>query len=103
MDRLEAGKAGREKAWALLATLNPGPHQSATGRDAGHYKRDYDAGRALIKATDVVKLRGLHKLAAENFDADNWKSAAFILGSASIKLTLADLAAEVHQLMHGQA
>jgi hypothetical protein len=48
-----------------------------------------------------LKPRGLHKLTIENFDADNWKTAAFILGGSSIKLTLADLASEVHQLMHG--
>jgi thiamine biosynthesis lipoprotein ApbE len=47
-----------------------------------------------------LKLRGLHKLTAETFDADNWKTAAFILGSSSVKLTLADLAGEVHPLMH---
>lgn len=90
-----------EEGHAPVAELIQGLTKAQQAEIAGHYKRDYDAGKALAKATDVLKLRGLHKLIAENFDADNWKTAAFILGIASIKLTLADLAGEVHQLMHG--
>lgn len=162
VDKLEAGKAGREEARALLATLKeeitaekaqkkadkkaaqqgtleldgqarePEPPKwnawdaestlasalgdknhapiaeliqaltkAQQGEIAGHYKAAYDAGKAVCKATDVLKLRGLHQVIDENYGADIWKSAAFILGSSSIKLTLADLAGEVHQLMHG--
>ena len=90
-----------EEGHAPIAELIQGLTKAQQAEITGHYKQDYDAGKALAKATDVLKLRGLHKLTAENFDADNWKTAAFILGSSSIKLTLADLAGEVHQLMHG--
>jgi ParB/RepB/Spo0J family partition protein len=92
-----------EEAHAPVAELIQGLTKAQQAEIAGHYKKDHDAGKALSKATDVLKLRGLHKLIEENYDADNWKSAAFILGSSSFKLTLADLAGEVHQLMHGEA
>jgi ParB/RepB/Spo0J family partition protein len=90
-----------EEGHAPIAELIQGLTKAQQAEITGHYKQDHDAGKALAKATDVLKLRGLHRLTAENFDADNWKTAAFILGSSSIKLTLADLAGEVHQLMHG--
>lgn len=90
-----------EEGHAPIAELIQGLTKAQQAEIAGHYKKEHDAGKALSKATDVLKLRGLHKLIEENYDADNWKSAAFILGSSSIKLTLADLAGEVHQLMHG--
>jgi hypothetical protein len=90
-----------EEGHAPIAELIQALTKAQQAEITGHYKGDYEAGKALTKATDVLKLRGLHKLTAENFDADNWKTAAFILGSSSIKLTLVDLAGEVHQLMHG--
>lgn len=164
VDRLEAGKAGREEARALLATLKeelaaeiaqkkadkkaakqgsldlggeakePEPPEwnawNAEGeldeqlRDEGHapiaelirgltktqqaeitshYKREYDAGKALAKAADVLKLRGLHQLILDAGEVANWNTAAFILGNSGLKLTLAGLAGEVHALMHGEA
>lgn len=163
VDRIEAGKAGREEARALLATLKEelaaevaqkkadkkagkqgnlaldgeiqepeppkwnawdaerdlndllaeaghapiaeliqGLTKAQQAEIVGHYKQEHAAGKALSKATDTLKLRGLHKLIDENFDADDWKTAAFILGSASLKLTLINLADEVHALMHGE-
>jgi len=164
VDKLEAGKAGREEARALLATLKEelaaeiaqkkadkkaakqgsldlageakepeppkwdawdaerelndllteeghapipeliqGLTRAQQTEISGHYKQEHATGKVLAKATDTVKLRGLHKLIAENFDADDWKTAAFILGCSGLKLTLADLAGEVHALMHGEA
>lgn len=67
---------------------------------ANIHKADWSAGKVLCKATEVQKLRGLHKHIEQNYSADDWQSAAFILGCSSIKLTLAHLAGEVHQLMH---
>ncbi|MEO8023860.1 hypothetical protein [Polaromonas sp.] len=68
---------------------------------ANIHKADWSAGKVFCKATDVQKLRGLHKHIGQNYSADDWQSAAFILGSSNIKPTLADLAGEVHQLVHG--
>jgi hypothetical protein len=78
---------GNEEGHAPIAELIQGLTKAQQVELAGHYKQDYDAGKALAKATDVLKLRGLHKLIAENFDANNWKTAAFILGRSSTKLT----------------
>lgn len=164
VDRLEAGKAGREEARALLATLKeelaaeiaqkkadkkaakqgslaldgeatePEPPKwnawSAEGEldeqlrqeghapiaelirgltkaqqaeITGHYKQEYSAGKALSKATDTLKLRGLHRLIVGDGEAANWNTAAFILGNSGLKLTLEGLASEVHALMHGEA
>jgi ParB/RepB/Spo0J family partition protein len=163
VDRLEAGKAGRDEARALLATLKeelaaevaqkkadkkaakqgslaldgedkePEPPKwnawdaerdlndllteaghapieeliqnltkAQQAEITGHYKQEHSAGKALSKATDAAKLRGLHKLIDESYDADIWKTAAFILGASGLKLTLQDLASEVHTLMHGE-
>lgn len=37
----------------------------------------------------------------QNDSADEWQSAAFVLGSSNIKLTLMNLTGKVQQLMHG--
>lgn len=44
-------------------------------------------------------LKGPCCFSETNREADPWEIAAFILGSASIKLTLADLVSEVAQLV----
>ena len=92
-----------EEGHAPIAELIQGLTKAQQAEITGHYKKDHDAGKKLSKATDVLKLRGLHRLIEENYDADNWKTAAFILGCSGLKLTLADLASEVHALMHGEA
>lgn len=67
---------------------------------ANIHKADRSAGKLLAKAMEVQKLRGLRNhLIDGNYGVDDSATASVILGSSCTKLTLAELAAEVHQVM----
>lgn len=94
-------EALEEENHAPVAELIAGLTKVQQLEVANLHKADWSAGKLLSKATEVQKLRGLHKHIEQNYSADDWQSAAFILGCSGIRLTLADLVEEVHQLMHG--
>lgn len=96
----ELNMALEEADHAPVAELIAGLTKVQQLEVANLHKADWSAGKVFCKATDVQKLRGLHKHIEQNYSADDWQSAAFILGCSNIKLTLADLAEEVHQLMY---
>jgi len=65
------------------------------------YKSDWERGKKVAKGTDVQKMRGLAQYGATEVaygDMISFEVAAFILGSASIKLTMKDLISELQQL-----
>ncbi len=97
----DLNEALEEEGHAPIAELLAGLTKVQQLEVANIHKADWTAGKLLSKATEVQKLRGLHHLIDENYGADEWATAAFILGSSGNKLTLAELAAEVHQVMHG--
>lgn len=97
----ELAEALEEEGHAPIAELIGGLTKVQQLEVANIHKADWNAGKVFCKSTEVQKLRGLHQFIANNYQADAWESAAFILGCSGIKLTLVDLAGEVHQLMHG--
>jgi len=97
----ELNMALEDEGHASIAELIAGMTKVQQLEVANIHKADWSAGKLLSKATEVQKLRGLHHLIDENYGADEWATAAFILGCSGAKLTLAELAAEVHQVMHG--
>jgi ParB/RepB/Spo0J family partition protein len=94
-------EALEEEGHAPIAELTASMTKVQQLEVANIHKSDWTAGKLLSKATEVQKLRGLHHLIDENYGVDEWATAAFILGSSGNKLTLAELVAEVHQVMHG--
>lgn len=91
----------QEEGHAPIAELIKHLTKAQQAEMTGHYRKAFDAGKALTKATEVLKLRGLHRMLNEDCSNDHWMTGAFILGSSGGKLTLGELAGEVHQLMHG--
>lgn len=60
----------------------------------------WDLGKKAAKDTDVQKMRALWRF-ADDESSEPMDCAAFILGTASIKLSMLDLIGEFHQLVHG--
>ncbi len=97
----ELNMALEEEGHAPVAELIAGLTKVQQLEVANIHKADWSAGKLLCKGTEIQKLRGLHRHIDAAYGTDDWTSAAFILGCSSVKLTLADLAGEVHQLMYG--
>lgn len=62
----------------------------------------WDSGEKVHKGTSVVKMRALARFADMAFREISFETAAFILGASNISLTIPDLAAEFHQLIHAK-
>lgn len=62
----------------------------------------WSAGEKVSKGTAVVKMRALARFADMAFREISFETAAFILGASNISLTIPDLAAEFHQLIHAK-
>lgn len=61
---------------------------------------DWEAGQEAHKGTGVVKMRAMARFMDRSYAEISFETAAFILGASNIPLTIADLAAEFHQLIH---
>ena len=61
---------------------------------------EWAAGNAAHKGTGAVKMRAMARFMDSSYAEISLETAAFILGACNIELTIADLAAEFHQLIH---
>lgn len=62
----------------------------------------WQRGNAAHKGTAIVKMRALARFNDGEYDTVTFEVAAFILGASNIELTIPDLAAELHQLIHAK-
>lgn len=64
--------------------------------------REWEAGEKVQKATGVVKMRAMARFIDTEYSNIGFETAAFILGASGIELTIENLAAELHQLVHAK-
>jgi ParB/RepB/Spo0J family partition protein len=81
----------------MLAHLN----KAQLTEMAALYKHEWTNGKKLVNSTPVQQMRAMSHFIHDEIgygEVAEWETAAFILGAASIKLTMNDLVAELQQL-----